>query len=290
MNLTYNFPQTFKLEPPLLAKLLITINECNILQGNMHDISEATGIPTGDSSGKVEPTIAYGYSSGLISAEKSSGIWTLELTPLAKILLQEDRMLNEDISLFIMHLMMNRIDPLQPQEGLNAAWFDVCISSKYQISDTFNLDQLEKFVKDKRGEQKYLRKLLTLIISSYDPNNGDVPFSKISVFQINQNNKQLEVKRLAAPLEYKFFPAYSAFLFLEWNRLFPQQSQISFDEFLILTRWNLLMNWSNKHFNRLLDWMAEKGFIQVDRLTGNALILKLVHTDRVLEDFFSELV
>ena len=50
------------------------------------------------------------------------------------------------------------------------------------------------------------------------------------------------------------------------------------------------MNWSNKQFNRLLDWMAEKGFIQVDRLTGNALILKLVHTDRVLEELFSELV
>lgn len=290
MNLTYNFPQTFKLELPLLAGLLIKINKCNILQGNIHDISELTGIPTGESSGKVEPTIAYGYSSGLIIAEKSQGIWTLKLTPLAKTILQEDGMLNEDVSLFIMHLMMNRIDPLQHQEGLNAAWFDVCISSKYQISDTFNLDQLEQFVKNKRGEHKYLRKLMNLIISSYDQNNIDVPFNKIPVFEIIHSNKQLEIKRLTAPLEYKFFPAYSAFLFIEWDRLFSSQAQISFDEFLTFTRWNLLMNWSNKQFNRLLDWMAEKGFIQVDRLTGNALILKLVHTDRVLEEFFSELV
>ena len=290
MNLTYNFPQTFKLEPLLLAELLIKTNECHILHGTMYEISELTGIPTGASSGKVEPTIAYGFSCGLLSAERTQGIWTLELTPLAKAILQEDRMLNEDISLFMMHLMMNRVDPQQPQEGLNAAWFDVCISSKYQISDRFDLDQLEQFVKDKRGDQKYLRGLLRLILTSYDQNNVDVPFYKIPVFQVEQTQTQLVIKRLTAPLEYKFFPAYSSFLFLEWDRLFSSQTQISFDDFLTQTRWNLLMNWSNKHFNRLLDWMAEKGFIQIDRLTGNALILKLVSTDRVLTEFFSELV
>ena len=290
MNLIYNFPQTFKLEPLLLAKLLIKTHECHILHGTMYEISELTGIPTGASSGKVEPTIAYGFSCGLLSAERTQGIWTLELTPLAKAILQEDRMLNEDISLFMMHLMMNRVDPQQPQEGLNAAWFDVCISSKYQISDRFDLDQLEQFVKDKRGDQKYLRGLLRLILTSYDQNNVDAPFYKIPVFQVEQAQTQLVIKRLTAPLEYKFFPAYSAFLFLEWDRLFSSQTQISFDDFLTQTRCNLLMNWSNKHFNRLLDWMAEKGFIQVDRLTGNALILKLLPTDRVLAEFFSELI
>lgn len=289
MNLTYNFPQTFKLEPLLLAKLLIKTHECHILHGTIYEISELTGIPTGASSGKVEPTIAYGFSCGLLFAEKTQGLWTLELTPLAKTILQEDRMLNEDVSLFMMHLMMNRVSQ-QQQEGLNAAWFDVCISSKYQISDTFDLDQLERFVKDKRGDQKYLSGLLRLILTSYDQNNVDAPFYKIPVFQIEQAQTQLKIKRLTAPLEYKFFPAYSAFLFLEWDRLFSSQTQISFDDFLTQTRCNLLMNWSNKHFNRLLDWMAEKGFIQVDRLTGNALILKLLPTDRVLAEFFSELV
>lgn len=290
MNLAYNFPQTFKLEPLLLANLLIKTHECHILHGTTHEISELTGIPTGASSGKVEPTIAYGFSSGLLYATKTQGIWTLELTPLAETILQEDNLLNEDVSLFMMHLMMNRVDREQPQEGLNAAWFDVCISSKYQTSDIFNLDQLEQYVKDKRGDQKYLAKLLRLILTSYDQNNVDAPFYKIPVFQIEQAQTQLEIKRLTAPLEYKFFPTYSAFLFLEWDRLFSSQTQISFDEFLIQTRWNLLMNWSNKHFNRLLDWMAEKGFIQVDRLTGNALILKLLPTDRVLTEFFSELI
>ena len=53
MNLTYNFPQTFKLEPLLLAELLIKTNECHILHGTIHEISELTGIPTGTSSGKV---------------------------------------------------------------------------------------------------------------------------------------------------------------------------------------------------------------------------------------------
>lgn len=290
MELGYNFPETFKLETSLLSKLLSEISKTEILIGSTQEISALTGIPTGTNSGKVEPTIAYGYSSGLILASKTKGQWHLTLSDLGKIIFQEDEILNEDISLFMMHMMMNRVESADVQDGLNAAWYDVFIASKYATSDKFKIDQLEQFIANNRGHKSYLRGLLNLIIKSYDPNNVDAPFSKIKVLDVNKFEDQYGAVRLSAPLEFSFFPMYSSFLFLEWDRLFPSDSQISFDEFLAVTRWNLLLNWSNKHFYRLLDWIAEKGFIQVDRLTGSALILRLSPTEKVLEDFFSELV
>lgn len=290
MNLGYNFPTTFKLEITLLAKLLKEISKNEKLIGTTQEISEQTGIPTGSQSGKVEPTISYGYSCGLIDCNKEKGVWSLNLTPLGKVILAEDEILNEDISLYMMHLMMNRIDLHNPQQGINSAWYDVFITSKYALSDKFRIDQLEQFIVNKRGKKSYLRNLINLIIASYDQNNFDAPFSKIKVLDVNKFENQYGAIRLSAPLEYKFFPAYSAFLFLEWDRLFMGQSQISFDEFLSLTQWNLVLNWSNKNFYRLIDWIAEKGFIQVDRLTGSALLLRLTSTETVLEEFFSELV
>lgn len=290
MNLGYNFPETFKLEISLLVKLLNEISKTEELIGSTQDISDLTGIPTGTKSGKVEPTIAYGYSCGLIDAQKLEGQWKLKLSRLGNIILQEDKILNEDITLFMMHLMMTRVESMESQEGINSAWYDVFIASKYALSDKFKIDQLEQFIVTKRGKKSYLRSLLNLIIASYDQSNFDAPFNKIEVLDVNKFENQYGAIRLSASLEYKFFPVYSAFLFLEWDRLFTAQSQISFEEFLTITRWNLVMNWSNKHFYRLLEWMVEKGFIQVDRLTGSALLLRLTNTETVLQDFFSELV
>nr|WP_254202722.1 hypothetical protein [Acinetobacter sp. BY484] len=274
----------------MLTKLLFEISKSDTLCTTTQEISQKTGIPTGSHSGKVEPTVFYAYSCGLIDANKEKGLWSLSLTPLGKVILTEDEILNEDITLYMMHLMMNRIDLDDPQQGINAAWYDVFIASKYALSDKFKIDQLEEFIIAKYGKKSYFRNFLNQIIASYDQSNFDSPFSKIKVLDVNKFENQYGAIRLSAPLEYRFFPAYSAFLFLEWDRLFQGQSQISFDEFLSLTRWNLVLNWSNKHFYRLLDWIAEKGFIQVDRLTGSALLLRLTDTETVLEDFFSELI
>ena len=76
------FTQTFLPDRALIARLLAfaSSNSC----GTKEQISEATGIPTGASSGKVEPMIYYSMSMGIISASREDGIWHLNLTPVGK--------------------------------------------------------------------------------------------------------------------------------------------------------------------------------------------------------------
>ena len=63
-----NFHQTFKPERQYISGLLSEIECCNGL--DIQEISNQTGIPTGKSSGKVEPTISYAEYMGLIKKQK----------------------------------------------------------------------------------------------------------------------------------------------------------------------------------------------------------------------------
>ena len=59
-----NFHQSFKPEHNLLCSLMQSLAECS--GKTAQEISKLTGIPTGDSSGKVVPTIYYLEYMGLI--------------------------------------------------------------------------------------------------------------------------------------------------------------------------------------------------------------------------------
>ena len=71
--------------------------------GTKEDISEITGIPTGKTSGKVVPHILYAYYMGLIYYKFERGGYTLSLTPLGKLVRENDKYLFEDITKMICH-------------------------------------------------------------------------------------------------------------------------------------------------------------------------------------------
>lgn len=68
--LPLSFPQSFLPDRDLLARLLRFTAQGG---SGSKDISAETGIPTGASTGKVEPMIRYAGGMGLIKAEKDLG-------------------------------------------------------------------------------------------------------------------------------------------------------------------------------------------------------------------------
>ena len=63
-----NFHKTFKPERQYIGSILDVANNTETM--GVKDISACTGIPTGTSSGKVEPHISYANYMGLIEVEK----------------------------------------------------------------------------------------------------------------------------------------------------------------------------------------------------------------------------
>ena len=102
-----NFAQTFKPEKQYIGCLL-KIAERNEFM-TTKQISLETGIPTGTSSGKVVPHIEYCKFMGLIDYEKKdSNTYKLGITPLGKVVLDEDPGIKEELSLILLHSLLLR--------------------------------------------------------------------------------------------------------------------------------------------------------------------------------------
>ena len=67
--------------------------------GTKEEISEITGIPTGEKTGKVVPHIKYAKFMNLItSSDIENGKFNLELTDLGQLIYQEDKFFIDKIS------------------------------------------------------------------------------------------------------------------------------------------------------------------------------------------------
>lgn len=107
------FHETFKPEMVYIAKFLNLAAEN--YSGSKYEISDVSGIPTGEQKGKVEPHIKYAQFMGLIDYAYDKGTYSLSLTPLGKEVFVQDPYLHEDLTLWICHYCMVRKQLGAPQ-------------------------------------------------------------------------------------------------------------------------------------------------------------------------------
>ena len=108
-RLPRNFHKTFVPERRYIHSMLQFASTGKT--GDIHVISEATGIPTGQSSGKVMPTLDYCRGMGLLRlSEKSkrSSVKEPQLTTFGRIVLLEDPFLKEPVTQWMAHLNLCR--------------------------------------------------------------------------------------------------------------------------------------------------------------------------------------
>lgn len=280
--LPLNFPQTFLPERRLLAQLLSFASKEG--SGDKISIGAETGIPTGNSTGKVEPMIYFAHGMGLITYKKEARIWQLGVTSLGQLVLQVDPFLSEPHTLWLMHLMLSRRFTLSsPAKGIADAWFALFAEGGFRLGNRFKQEEFLAFLTERHGEASYLKSLSGVVIRSYFEN------SCLGVINVmTEENKELI--RQSAPFEKSFFPIYASYLFLVWDELFCSDNQISLDFFAQQTRFFSIMGWDESMTTQWLSWMADKGIIQVDRYTGTSMLLRLKKTNQVLGNTYSELI
>ncbi|MBK1724435.1 hypothetical protein [Thiocystis violacea] len=75
-----------------------------------------------------------------------------------------------------------------------------------------------------------------------------------------------------------------------WDEQFSGDRQLAFKDVEREPRLLSLLGWSDAQAMRWLDWMAYKGLVQIDRYTGDAVLLRLRETGKVVDALYSELV
>ena len=283
ISIPLNFTQTFLPDRALIAQLLAFASDNR--SGTKEQISEITGIPTGASSGKVEPMIYYALSMGVIAAYRTEGIWHLSLTPVGKILYEEDPYLSETVSLWLLHIMMCR--PLSSNEhskGVADAWFALFADRGYRLGNRFTIDAYTDFLVERHGNSTTVKRLPPLVVRMYEQESalGLVPV----LTQSDTDNYQF----LPAPNERSYYPLYSAYLLLLWDQFFPNQQQIQLSELIERGRVYTILNWSKEEASKWQNWMSDHRVLQFDRQTGETLALRLQSTEEAIEEIYSLLI
>ena len=282
-SLPLSFPQTFLPDRALLARLLrFTAKDGS---GNKEEISQITGIPTGASTGKVEPIIRYALGMGLIDANKTTGgVWQLNLTPFGRHVFHQDAALSEPLTLWLMHLLLCRRCGLDaPASGIADPWFALFAEGTARLGKRFTKADYMAFLQERHGDKAGLKALSSLVVRSYtEPRAFAVTGALLeeSDYLIRQN----------APFKTDYFPAYTAYLYLLWDELFADRAQLAFDEFADKTRFLALTGWGKSQLAAWLDWMMNHGHVQLDRHTGSPVLLRLKSTEQVLAKLYDGLI
>lgn len=281
--LPLSFPQTFLPDRDLLARLLRFTAQGG--SGSKEAISQATGIPTGASTGKVEPMIRYALGMGLIDANKTTGsVWQLKLTPLGRVVFQQDAALSEPLTLWLLHLLLcRRYGLASPATGIADAWFALFAEGAVRLGKRFTLADYLALLQERHGDKTSLKALSSLVVRSYSEPRA---FGGIGALQ-EENGYFV---RQIAPFKTDFFPAYTAYLYLLWDELFADRTQLAFDEFAEHIRFLALTGWGESQIAAWLDWMVNHGRVQLDRHTGSPVLLRLQTTEQVLAKLYDGLI
>lgn len=286
-SLPANFPQTFLPERRLLGQLLAFAGRSG--SGSVAEISDETGIPNGKKTGKVEPMIHFTRGMGLVTAEKSTGVWRLGRTPLGEMVSREDAFLSEPVTMWLAHLLLSRrLGRAAPATGVADPWFVLFAEGRFRLGERFDLNAYLNLLTERHGAKQYLKPLAGLVTRMYSEGTS---FADAAILSTPENAAgELLFRRESAPAEIAFFPAYAVFLWLIWDEAFGDVEQMSFDELARETRILSLLGWDGAQAAVWLDWLADQHLAQLDRYTGSVVLLRLVKTGQVIDRLYSELV
>lgn len=272
-----NFHQTFKPERQYISGLLSEIECCNGL--DIQEISNQTGIPTGKSSGKVEPTISYAEYMGLIKKQKCDGKYELEYTALGECIRDEDSGLLEKLTLLLMHCMIVR-----PYGGAEL-WAYIIHSVFPKYRNSLTIKQFEKEIELQFGTSVKMA-----------PFNGCYQdlFSSLNLVGISGDQIQINAQKLDGDFVY----LYAYVLFEYWKEWLENtdSTEVTLASISEITSEHLkkigfknVFGWSEKEEYQVLEMMASKGLIVLNRQMIPFTVRRVVDTESLIELLYSEL-
>ena len=247
-RLARNFHQTFKPERSYLSALLRYAAAGKA--GTLNDISQHTGIPTGSSSGKVQPTIDYCAGMGLLRSKKTNNAYTFSLTPFGRVVLKEDPLLSEPVTQWLAHLQL-----CHPKTGADL-WYNIFVEGAEILGMDFSCQTLEQYLRTVYTTTA--RNPIGPVIRTYE---DEAAFKGAGV--LTESNDQIH--RSAAPHSMESRRGYAAWLAQLLADFFPDPRNIP------LTAWENACGWKRAtgwHPSTAADMLADAeqlGVLTVDR-------------------------
>ncbi len=248
--LALNFHKSFLPERRYLTALLQYA--AGERQGTDQEISEATGIPVGQSTGKVPSIINYSVGMGLIRVEKGSQPRQRcpILTDFGRIVLLEDEALSEPLTQCLAHLHLCRFG-----EGAEI-WHHTFGPGRDVLGMVFAEADAIQYLDTRLS--KTTKSHVSLMLRTYDEQSA---LKNAGVLECNQGS----ISRAAVPVLQGFVFGYAAFMLSLWESRFSTSRQVAWSDFEAATCWQRIMGWSDQQNETVLGMLQEAGALDVDR-------------------------
>lgn len=267
-----DFHKTFAPGREYISRILSFANE-NSSFYTKEEISEQTAIPTGKTSGKVEPHIYYAAAMGLITFEKSAGKYKLELTDIGQIILLEDLYLVENVSKLLIHGLL--VDSNSPAT-LWSYMFNVFIP---KVNEKFSHEQVIKAVERKFSKKVNMSPFRTCYTSA-------LSLESLKLLEIEDNNYSIRPHRM----KKEFLFVYAYLLINKWEQVLGERTEITIDEIINDLHYGKALFWDEKQIRDVLDSMQDVGLIKLNAQLSPITIIKNQNANYCLNKLFSLLI
>jgi hypothetical protein len=249
-RLPINFHQTFIPERRYITALLQYA--AGDEQGTDQEISAATGIPTGKSSGKVPAIINYSSAMGLIHVQKGqkAGQKHILLTDFGLVVYMDDPSISEPLTQWLTHLHLCR------KNGGADVWYHTFGAGRDVLGMKFTESELNDYLNSVFG--KRTKSHIGPMIRTYEE---QAALKNAEVIKRTDSS----IIRMPAPLLRGFTDGYCAFILSLWKEHFTNDGQVTLKDFEAVTYWKSICGWSDRHVEMVLAMAQEAGAIDVDR-------------------------
>ena len=275
-RLAKNFHRTFIPERQYLGELLKYAADGG--EYEIQKIADATGIPTGASSGKSIPTADYCRGMGLVSlvtptAKEANP--TLALTPFGRAVFLEDKFFKESFTQWLAHFHL-----CNEWRGADTWFFLFCESAP---------------VFGNRAATDDVMKWISPLIGGKDPETAVSPTIRMYADEasfadcgaIARENGDLV--RTSAPVRPEYAIGYAAWLAECMELAGRGNGQVSVDELEAQAGFRRISGWSQSEAQDALDLLERKRLVEVDRHMRPWLVRFLQPSstlwNRLFEDF-----
>ena len=274
-RLPRNFHRTFVPERRYIHALLKYA--ASGLEGDDQQISSATGIPTGASSGKVPAILDYCRGMGLVRLAdgRPAGVKRPELTPFGRIVYLEDPHLKERVTQWTAHFHLCGI-----LTGADV-WYHVFFPGTQALGMRFSRGQLEEYMSviystDRKG-------LIGPLVRMYE---DDSSFSRCGALLEDADT----ISRQPAPIADEFAFAYGSWMIQMMAEHFPGSGQVTVTELDATAGWRTIPGWDIPNLQQVLKMVERKGILDVDRHMDPWLLRPSSSVEETTKKIYSDLI
>lgn len=259
MKIGVSFHNTFPPTPAYIGRIL------QISDGTKRDIrtiSDLTGIPQGESTGKAKPHLIYSVLMGLLQEDQST------LTQLGTVVRSEDSNCTEELTQWIMH---RHLTSSTGAEMWRYLYRELAPQNNGIMTDDYYTAQLKN---------RFGAKVNTSVVKTCYLNG-------LTAIEYLDSKDGIVIRKQRVQREFLYLYAYE--LLTEWDSVYPGKTEITADE-MNLMHHEACFGLSSSDWFTILEMMASRNLIRLNRQLVPFTIIRSSNITDIIPKLYSLLL